>query len=125
MHMGMANVHHQSGRKDLSAQALQSAAASDPQWWEPPLYLGHLLIEAGQLTAAIRAYATAVALLPQRSIYAARAYNNMGLAYKRTGDSAASEESYLNSITYIYYIHISLYHATVKHLRLRVYVFTV
>lgn len=86
-------------RKDLSAQALQSAAASDPQWWEPPLYLGHLLIEAGQLTAAIRAYATAVALLPQRSIYAARAYNNMGLAYKRTGDSAASEESYLNSIT--------------------------
>ena len=94
----MANIHHHSGRKDLSAQELQSAAVVDPSWWEPPQYLGHLLLEFGRLEPAIQAYATAIALLPQRSGFAARAYNNMGLAYKRTGKIQSSEQSYLHSI---------------------------
>lgn len=91
-YMGLADVEHKRGRKDLAIKQLELAAAADVQHHEPPLYTGHLAMELGQPAKAVAAYQRTLQLLPVSGVV----YNNLGLALKQVGQLAAAEQSYVS-----------------------------
>ena len=101
--MAHASALFRLGRRKTALGALVAANNADPTNWEPPFFLGHLLLEAGRMEDASSAYRNAITKVPPvqtedmgpESVIA-KAYNNLGLTLKAAGEAnrPAAREAY-------------------------------
>ena len=63
--MAHASALFRIGQRKEALGSLVSANKADPSNWEPPFFLGHLLLEAGRMEDAGNAYRNAITKVPE------------------------------------------------------------
>jgi len=101
--MAHASALFRLGQRKVALSSLVAANKAEPSHWEPPFFLGHLLLEAGRMEDAASAYRNAITKVPSiqtedmgpESVIA-KAYNNLGLTLKAGGEAnrPAAKEAY-------------------------------
>lgn len=90
---GLASAHHQEKRHSEAIQAYREVLARDPQNAAALQNLGNVLLDAGQIDQAIRAYQQALQISPQSGLYF-----NLAMAFLRQKEYEKALSNYQQAV---------------------------